>query len=339
MDNPTTQADASMAARTPDVVGRMEELSGSNSTSWTSWYGRLQFYFQANDVTDPVKQRAHLLTLCGAHTYDIVCALLQPRTPDQVSYSDIVSALQAHFDPRPSEVYSRTMFQRRSQLAEESINDYVAALRKLATHCNFGTLPSAIATTMPPATGTANVGATTTLQTGTAARVANPTLLPLEVMLRDRLVCGLRDKHLQQRLFAKKDLTFSKAYDLAVRAESAAQQQQKLKSDHSEVNKATTSARLRSSHKTQVGQGQRCWRCDKAHSPNSCKFATATCHYCRKRGHIEKACISKRKATKKGPQLNNYFGTSREPQPPEQQMSTLHGLHSVTSESTTSNSQ
>lgn len=68
-------------------------------------------------MTDPVKQR----TLCGAQTYDLVCGLLQPETPDKVSYADIVEALQAHFDPRPSEVYSRAMFQLRDHLAGECV--------------------------------------------------------------------------------------------------------------------------------------------------------------------------------------------------------------------------
>lgn len=44
-----------------------------------------------------MKKRAHLLTLGDAKTYDTVCALLQPLTPDQVDYADIVAALQTHF--------------------------------------------------------------------------------------------------------------------------------------------------------------------------------------------------------------------------------------------------
>lgn len=43
---------------------------------------------------------------------------------------------------------------------------------------------------------------------------ANPTMLPIDVMLRDRFVCGLRNEQVQQRLFAEKDLTFKKALTL-----------------------------------------------------------------------------------------------------------------------------
>lgn len=68
------------------------------------------FFFEANNVTDPAKQRVYLQILCGDHTYDFVCTLLQPKTPDQVRYAGIVQALQMHFDPRLFELYSCAMF-------------------------------------------------------------------------------------------------------------------------------------------------------------------------------------------------------------------------------------
>ena len=40
-------------------------------------------------------------------------------------------------------------------------------------------------------------------------------------MLRDRLVCGVRDPQLQKRLLAERQLTFSKALELAQAFESA----------------------------------------------------------------------------------------------------------------------
>ena len=43
----------------------------------------------------------------------------------------------------------------------------------------------------------------------------------LDDMLRDRLVCGVRDSRLQRRLLTEKDLTFAKAFELAKLAELA----------------------------------------------------------------------------------------------------------------------
>lgn len=226
-------------------------------------------------------KRANLLTLCGEQTYDTVCALIQPRTPAAVDYDDIVAALQEHYDPRPSEVYCRARFQRRDQLEGEKVAEYVAALKKLAADCNFGTL-----------TATA---AATAQEGGSTATPANTTMLPLDVMLRDRFVCGLRDAGLQQRLFAETGLTFSKAYDIAQRAESAGHQQRDIRRNvepvhHTSQQSGHSTSKAKSSRKT-----QRCWRCDDMHDPQVCRYKTATCNFCQKLGHIERACISKRK--------------------------------------------
>ncbi|CAN7977570.1 unnamed protein product [Ixodes persulcatus] len=120
------------------------------------------------------KKRALLHTLCGPETYEIVRALVAPRGPGDVEFDELVTILGAHFDPRPSELYSRYKFQRRDQLPDESINSYVAALKHLVGDCNFGILASA---TTPGAAATA----------GQPATPQRDTKLPLDVMLRDRL--------------------------------------------------------------------------------------------------------------------------------------------------------
>ena len=43
----------------------------------------------------------------------------------------------------------------------------------------------------------------------------------LEEMLRDRLVCGIKDEHIQRRLLAEPNLAFKKAQDIAQALESA----------------------------------------------------------------------------------------------------------------------
>lgn len=210
--------------------GKLEEF---NLTAWTSWSDCFGFYCEANEIAEPSKKRALLLTLCGAQTYEVVRALVAPRTPGSVPFDELMAMLQKHFDPRPSELFSRTKFQRRDQQPGESIATYAAALKKLAADCNFGILATQTAAPSPGTTGVASAATGTTAgpasadAPGTAITVSppvpNPTMLPLDVMLRDRFVCGIMDEHLQQRLFAETNLTFKKAYDMAVRTEGAAQ--------------------------------------------------------------------------------------------------------------------
>lgn len=128
--------------------GSVEEFSGKG---WSSWAERLQFYFQANGIVDAVKKRAVLLTLCGPSTFETVKALVAPKTPSDRSFEEIVSLLRGHYDPRPSELFSRCKFQRRDQLPHETVTAYVAALKSLAADCNFGYLPSQLSSEPPGA--------------------------------------------------------------------------------------------------------------------------------------------------------------------------------------------
>ncbi|XP_077530887.1 uncharacterized protein LOC144142931 [Haemaphysalis longicornis] len=107
-------------------------------------------------------------------------------------------------------------------------------------------------------------------------------MLPLDIMLRDRSVCGLRDDFLQQRLFAETDLTFAKAYDITIRAESAGRQQR-------DIRKPTEPAYL-TNHQLQPPRRNG--------------------HFCKKRGHIEKACITKKKQSRAPPERHKRVNAS-----------------------------
>ena len=80
-------------------------------------------------------------------------------------------------------IAERFHFHRRIQALDESIADFDAALRKLATNCEFG-------------------------QT-------------LEETLPDRFVCGLRHEATQCRLLREHVLTYQKALDIAKGMEAA----------------------------------------------------------------------------------------------------------------------
>jgi len=88
-------------------------------------------------------------------------------------------------------IAERFHFHRRNQAPEESVNDYVAELRRLATNCAFGAY--------------------------------------LEEALRDRLVCGLRNESVQKRLLAEADLTLARAVQIAQGMEAAHKNAQSFK--------------------------------------------------------------------------------------------------------------
>ena len=67
----------------------------------------------------------------------------------------------------------------------EQATDFVSALRNLAEHCEYRDT--------------------------------------LETMLRDMIVCGIRDEKIQRRLLVEKDLAFQKVYEIATSMEITSQ--------------------------------------------------------------------------------------------------------------------
>nr|XP_037270375.1 uncharacterized protein K02A2.6-like [Rhipicephalus microplus] len=208
---------------------------------------------------------ASVVSVTLTNNIDVLREVVRAVTPGEVGYVDIVALLQKHFDPRLSELYSRYMYQRRDQRPEDSISNYIAALRSLLADYNFGVPATTSATSTPPAEGHAAV-------------LTNPTMLPQDVMLRDQFVCVRRSSNKA----LKDDGAMSSA----------------------EVHK-TSQSKKETKHSAQQ---RRCYRCDGWHETDTCKFKTAQCRFCAKKGHIENACISKKKKIKGG-NLNARQGT------------------------------
>ena len=150
----------------------------AQSDDWPTYIERLQHYFIANDVEEESKKRSILLTVCGATTYKLIRSLAPAGNLDATSYGDMVKLVKDHYNPKPSPIVQRFHFNSRSRAEGESVASFVAALRELALHCDYGDR--------------------------------------LSEMLRDRLVHSVNHKGIQRRLLAEPpDLTFEKAFSLA----------------------------------------------------------------------------------------------------------------------------
>ena len=162
--------------------GTLGEFNYSKE-DWTSYAERLELYFTANDVSTAAKQQAILLSVCGAETYQLIRDLVAPKKPTEHTFAKLVKLVKDHHQPPPSTIVQRFNFNTRIQKEGETVSDFVAGLRRLSEHCKFAAT--------------------------------------LNDMLRDRLVCGIRDRRLQQRLLAETDLTFKKALEISQAIEAA----------------------------------------------------------------------------------------------------------------------
>ncbi|XP_049325965.1 uncharacterized protein LOC125785828 [Astyanax mexicanus] len=170
------------------MVGTLTRFDNGNQ-SWEEYCEVLSHFFEANEITDAAKKRAILLSSVGSQAYGLMRNLLSPTKPGEKTYDELVELLKEHYNPKPSEIVQRFKFNSRNRKPKESVSEYVAVLRELAQHCNYGD--------------------------------------KLTEMLRDRLVCGIEDDRMQRRLLAEAELTYDKALKLAQAIETASKGQSK----------------------------------------------------------------------------------------------------------------
>ncbi|KAG0440015.1 hypothetical protein HPB47_016434 [Ixodes persulcatus] len=125
-----------MAAAT--TFGTIGEFVPGSDAPWSLHLERLEFYCIANDLQTAEKKRAVLCTVCVAATHAVIRSPPSPALPSETSYEDIVSKLTAQFNPMPSDIVPQFQFGKRDQRPSESIADYIAELRRLSEHCDFG---------------------------------------------------------------------------------------------------------------------------------------------------------------------------------------------------------
>ena len=241
--------------------GNIGEFSADSKT-WVSYIERLQQYFIANNIKGKEKQRAVLLSICGASTYQLIWIVVSLGKPTDKNFEQIVTLVRQHYFTKPSVIMQRFIFNSRSRKRGESIAAFVADLRRLSEYCEFGE--------------------------------------SLAQMLRDRLVCGINDDQVQSCLLAEPNLTFEKAYELVQAMQTADQDARELQGMPAvTVNKLNGGTPRRSPSNAGSARHKNtqnsCYRCGRKHPASDCRFRQSECRFCKKIGHIEKVCRSKLK--------------------------------------------
>jgi hypothetical protein len=201
---------------------------------------------------------------------------------DEETYADVIGNFDQHFALKRNIIFERVQFNRRVQQPRETADDFIVALHKLAETCEYGTLR--------------------------------------DQLVRDRLVAGLRDAHLSERLQLDPELTLEKAVTMVRQSELVRHQQTVLRSssplptadvnaiqvrrnqshnvNQSAGNKSKSAYRQKQTGLPVSRSGDVQFKCkwcgsSEPHTRVNCKAKLATCNSCSKTGHYSSVCRSK----------------------------------------------
>ena len=118
-----------LATRMTAVHGAITPFDPDND-EWTEYIERLQFYFAANNIRDGAKQKAILLSNCGASTFRLLRSIVLPDALVDVTFTVLVEKMKEHWEPKPSVIVQHFQFNSRQRAPNETVAKYMAALRK-----------------------------------------------------------------------------------------------------------------------------------------------------------------------------------------------------------------
>uniref|UniRef100_A0A1X7UX92 Retrotransposon gag domain-containing protein n=1 Tax=Amphimedon queenslandica TaxID=400682 RepID=A0A1X7UX92_AMPQE len=110
----------------------------ATSSQWSSYSERLTEYLVENGITDGRKRLAVLLSVVGGPTYDLLRDIFAQEKPNTKTFDKLVTELRDHIEPKPTVFAERYKLYQRQQKLDETVSEYMAALRHLAATCQFG---------------------------------------------------------------------------------------------------------------------------------------------------------------------------------------------------------
>ena len=135
--------------------------------------------------------------MIGVEALDVYNAFTWDSDEDKVKMDKVLEHFEQYCEPRKNTIYERYLFFSRGQESGEPIDKYATVLRKMADSCKFQDLKDSL--------------------------------------IRDRIVFGIADNNVRERLLRVPDLTLNKALEIARAAEATQSQLKQMQNLH-EVN-------------------------------------------------------------------------------------------------------
>jgi len=249
----------------------------SRPEEWGRWVTRFERFRQASGLgTKPEEGQVNtLLYTMGEKSEDIFKAF-GLSADDSKIYQVVKEKFDDYFEVRKNIIFERAKFNQRKQNEGETVDSFITALYKLSEDCNYGNFR--------------------------------------EEMVRDRIVVGLRDPKLSERLQLDPDLTLEKAIAQVRQTEQVHRQQTELRNNFATSGPTTSADAVKAGsnwrhkrpqkqkntpqqRKFTTGSASRqteCHRCGgNPHPRDKCPAAEEICFKCNRKGHYGQKCLSK----------------------------------------------
>ncbi len=247
-------------------------LSGNVAENWKRFLQRLQLYLTATGsaAKDEKIQASIFLHVIGDEALEVYNTFTFENDEDKLKLTAIIKKFEEFCIPKKNVVMERFHFNQALQMIDESFDQFITRLKKLAQTCEFGTLQ--------------------------------------EGLIRDRVVVGLQDNSTRERLLRERDLTLDKAYQLCKAAELVKIQMKELKkgaeagiANNNIENEVNVMFRKQMFMKSNAGgrgnnwngentQKQSCSRCGRSHAARACPAFGKTCMKCKRPNHFARCC-------------------------------------------------
>ncbi|UYV64962.1 K02A2.6-like, partial [Cordylochernes scorpioides] len=245
-----------------------EPFNFSNPGDWPKWIRRFERFRQASGlINNPENEQVNMLVYCMGDNADDILLSCKIASDQLENYGKVIECFESHFIPRRNIIYERARFNQRCQQEGEKVNEFITTLHSLAEHCNFGMLH--------------------------------------DELIRDRIVVGVRDRALSERMQLDTDLTLVKATLMAKQLESVKEQQSSLYQQDSidQIKKMPNHIKEAKRHEPKIrqfksnqlgGSSHGCTRCGNSnnHDWKNCPAMNSYCSKCKKKGHYAKVCRS-----------------------------------------------
>lgn len=249
-------------------------FEGNLAENWKIWEQKFDLFLIASEFSEKPEevQCATFLHVAGEDAVKVYNTFeFAPAEANKLAV--LKKKFKDYCEPRKNLPYIRHLFFTRAQGTTENIDAYVTDLKNKAKDCEFGDLHDSL--------------------------------------IRDRIVCGVREDQVRARLLRETDLTLKRAIDIC-RANEMTSNQVKVLNEEIEVNKIRSVKHSKKAHRTKAKSSPTehktrikmtendqkaqslCPRCGYEHGPKQCPAYGQTCKACNKKNHFAKKCRSNR---------------------------------------------